>query len=103
MPCTVVSVFKREDTNRVWHTQAFNKKSVNRDFIKESMRVGLLGDRRTETQIDDFTLRIEAVWDSREEYETFMAIPAVKAHFDFIALYNMNMGITAEPKQFIET
>jgi hypothetical protein len=98
MPWIVQSVYKRPNKDVIWHTQAFDKNSVSLSFASWSMKVCLFGRRRTENEIDELTLQIQTVWQTKEEYDEFMSIPSVKEHFNNVALYNANMGIKTEPK-----
>lgn len=102
MPCTVITVYKRPSTMQLWHNDVFTKGNVNPDFLKAAYEVGMFKKRNVEN-IDELTLRIEVEYPSRQAYDEYMAIPAVKTHFDFIKMYNDNMGIIVDSKEFIET
>lgn len=99
MTCTVISIYRRPDKNVSWHTKVFG--NVNPAFKEEAEKVNL-PQRRKITEVDDLTLEIEVVWDSRVDYENFMNIEVVKNHFNMLNYYNQNAKITQDPKQFIE-
>jgi hypothetical protein len=100
MSCVVISTYRRPNTSVSWHTNVFSK--INPAFVAEANKVKL-AERRKITQLDELTLEIEVTWDSKEAYEEFMTIEAVKNHFNLLDFYNQNAGITQDPKRFIES
>jgi hypothetical protein len=92
----VVSVFKRPNTEVKFHTEEFIGKTA--DSWKAIQVKYMMAVRRSINIDDAFTLRIENIWDSEEQYEEYRAEPAVVAHQARVDAYNESTGIIVEPK-----
>ena len=46
-------------------------------------------------QVDDLTLHVEIVWESKEAHDAFFADPDVIEHFRYMDEYHASQGITA--------
>jgi hypothetical protein len=100
MPFRVISVFKRPNTEIKFHTEEFIGKTA--ESWKELQVKYNMAARRSISIMDPYTLKIENVWDSEDQYNDYLARPAVVAHQARIDAYHEEVGMIVEPKIFAQ-
>lgn len=92
----VVSVFRRPDTEVKFHTAEFIGKTA--EDWKDIQVKYMMAVRRSINIVDAYTLKIENIWDSEDQYNQYRSEPAVVSHQARVDAYNELVGIVAEPK-----
>jgi hypothetical protein len=102
MAYRVLSRYRRTNPAVPWHsTQIFDQENYYQ--VMEMMLTDFHEKKvRTVTEVDQFTLEVEFIWQDQATYEDWASRSLIIQQQEFINSYNASAGITADPREKTE-